>query len=132
MPSNRRSRCFAALFAVLSLLFMQLAVAGYVCPSTAVEASSMVEAGMPCADTMAAEMDSEQPHLCHAHCQSEQQVSDKQELPAPVAVSMLSALPADFTVDLSPRPMAGPLLQASHLARTTTPPLAISHCCLRL
>lgn len=49
---------------MLSLLFAQMALAGYVCPGMA-DAKSMAEtmaAGEPCGG-----MDSEQPVLCHQH-----------------------------------------------------------------
>lgn len=88
MTRNRRTRLITVLFALLSLLFMQLAVAGYACPGTGskiAEAAAMAEAGMPCAESMPLSMDDQQPNLCHAHCQAGQQSADKHELPSPVA-----------------------------------------------
>jgi hypothetical protein len=53
-----------AFFAVLSLLFSQLALANYVCPgeADAMAMAEMVAAGEPCAG-----MDTAQPALCHQH-----------------------------------------------------------------
>ncbi|MDB5929260.1 MAG: hypothetical protein JWR60_967 [Polaromonas sp.] len=133
MPLNRRARLATVLFALISLLFMQLAVAGYVCPgaaSRAAHVAAMAEAGMPCAGDMASVQDEAQPNLCHAHCQAGQQTADRYELPQPVA---LGAPPADFTSAalLAPRLVGAPL-QAPHLVRTTAPPVAIKNCCFRL
>ena len=132
MIRNRRHRLITVLFALASLLFMQLAVAGYVCPgsgSKIAEVAAMAEAGMPCAESMPLNMDDQQPHLCHAHCQAGQQSADKYQTPAPVA---LGALPADFSLQVALPVFSEAPLQAPHLQRTTAPPVAIRNCCFRL
>ena len=132
MSCNRRTRLVTALFALLSLLFMQLAVASYVCPGTAskvAEVAAMAEADMPCAESMTLAMDESQPNLCHAHCQAGQQTADRYELPAPV---VMVTLPADFTLPPTAQVFLGAPLQAPHLKRTTAPPVAIRNCCFRL
>jgi hypothetical protein len=132
MTRNRRHRLITVLFALVSLLFMQLAVAGYVCPgseSKVAEAAAMAEAGMPCAESMPLSMDDQQPNLCHAHCQTSQQSADKHELPSPVA---LGALPADFSLQVAVPVFSQGPLQAPHLQRTTAPPVSIRNCCFRL
>ena len=132
MTFRRRTRLLTALFALLSLLFMQLAVAGYACPAPAAagaESVATAHVGMPCASSISMAMDTEQPALCHAHCQSDKQTLDKHELPAPVAIS---ALPADFSTPLATPTFSGASLQAPHLTRATAPPLAISNCCFRI
>ncbi|MDP3229114.1 MAG: hypothetical protein Q8N13_14170 [Acidovorax sp.] len=132
MTRNRRHRLITVLFALFSLLFMQLAVASYACPgaeSKVAAISAMAEAGMPCAQSMTVNMDEEQPNLCKAHCQAGQQVADKYELPAPVA---LTALPPDFLMPVVAPVLQGAPMQAPHLMRTTAPPVAIRHCCFRL
>lgn len=133
MTRNRRNRLLTAFFALVSLLFMQLAVAGYVCPggadSKVAEISAMAEAGLPCAQSMTPTMDDVQPNLCQAHCQAGQQTADKYELPAPVAAA---ALPADFTLPAVVPVFSGAPLQTPHLMRTTAPSVAIQNCCLRL
>lgn len=57
-------RCTTALFVVLALLFSQLALAGYVCPSTpdAESLTEMMASGTPCEG-----MDVAQPVLCFQH-----------------------------------------------------------------
>jgi hypothetical protein len=132
MSRNRRTRLITVLFALVSLLFMQLAVAGYVCPgsgSKIAEAAAMAEAGMPCAEAMPLNMDDQQTNLCHAHCQAGQQSADKYQPPAPVA---LGALPADFSLQAAIPVFSEAPLQAPHLRRTTAPPVAIRNCCFRL
>ena len=132
MTHNRRPRLITALFALVSLLFMQLAVASYACPavaSKAAEVAAMAEAGMPCAESMKLNMDDAQPNLCQAHCQVSQQSADKHELPPPVAIG---ALPADYTAPVSIPVFLEAPLQAPHLKRTTAPPVAIRNCCFRL
>jgi hypothetical protein len=132
MTRNRRHRLITVLFALVSLLFMQLAVAGYVCPgsgSKIAEAAAMAEAGMPCAESMPLSADDQQPNLCHAHCQAGQQSADKHELPSPVA---LGALPADFSLQVALPVFSEAPLQAPHLQRTTAPPVSIRNCCFRL
>jgi hypothetical protein len=132
MTRNRRHRLITVLFALVSLLFMQLAVAGYACPgsgSKVAEAAAMAEAGMPCAESMPLSMDDQQPNLCHAHCQAGQQSADKHELPSPIA---LGALPADFSLQAAIPVFSEAPLQAPHLQRTTAPPVSIRNCCFRL
>lgn len=132
MSRNRRTRLISAMFLLINLLFMQWAVASYVCPALASRASdtaAMAEVGMPCAETMSADMDSTQPNLCQAHCQAGQQSADKYELPALAAV--LALLVSYTQPDVLPV-LAGPALQPAQLERSTEPPLAIQHCCLRL
>ncbi|TAL73926.1 MAG: hypothetical protein EPN79_01140 [Burkholderiaceae bacterium] len=128
----RRHRLITVLFALISLLFMQLAVARYACPGPmqkASEAAVMAEAGMPSAEPMLLSMDDGQPSLCQAHCQAGQQSADTHALPSPVA---FSALPAAFTLPVTVLVFSGAPLQAPHLKRITAPPVAIRNCCFRI
>lgn len=133
MFARRRHRLITVLFALCSLLFMQLAVAAYACPGNTgkvSEAAAMAEAGMPCAGDMSLSTDDDQPGLCHAHCQSAQQTVEKVQAPSPVdAVSVGFA----FTIysPLLAAPPAGPA-QASLLLRSTAPPIAVRNCCFRI
>ncbi|CAN5475296.1 hypothetical protein BH10PSE16_BH10PSE16_05200 [soil metagenome] len=132
MTRNSRHRLITVLFALVSLLFMQLAVAGYACPgseSKIAEAAAMAEAGMPCAESMSLTMDDQQPNLCHAHCQAGQQSADKYQSPAPIP---LGALPANFSLQVALPVFSEAPLQAPHLKRTTAPPVSIRNCCFRL
>jgi hypothetical protein len=132
MTSLRRHRVFTVLFALCSLLFMQLALAGYSCPgfeSRVQEIAAMAEAHMPCAGSMSMVMDDEQPALCHAHCQSAQPATDSQPLQVPVLAVDNGSFPlAPVIGELRER--VPPL--ASLLARATAPPLSIRNCCLRI
>ena len=132
MIRDRRHRLTIVLVALVSLLFMQLAVAGYICPGAAskmAEAAAMADAGMPCAESMAIHMDDEQPGLCHAHCQGEQASADKHESPPPAPIG---ALLPDFTIPVIIKAFSEAPLQAPHLQRTTAPPISIRNCCFRL
>lgn len=128
----RRHRLVTVLLALVSLLFMQLAVAGYACPvddAGQPRAAAMNVAGMPCADEMSSAMDSEQPGLCHAHCQSTQQTVDKVQPPAPVA-----AMATGFAYTIEPAQPALPrrAVPFPSLLRATEPALAVRNCCFRL
>ena len=132
MYRNRRHRLITVIVALTSLLFMQLALAGYVCPgvgSATAEVVAMAKAGMPCAESMQLSLDDQQPSLCHAHCQTVHQSSDKYELPSPVT---LNALPVGFGLTLAVPDYSEVPLQAPHLQHSTAPPLTIRNCCLRL
>lgn len=126
MFRNSRHRLITVLFALASLLFAQLALAGYVCPGSG---SNVLKASMPCAESMSMVMDEEQSNLCHAHCQAGQQKADTYQMP------VLASLPhhgADYlTSRILPSPPGAPL-QAPLLRRTTAPPLAIRNCCFRI
>jgi hypothetical protein len=130
VPTFRRHRLITVLLALASLLFMQLAVAGYSCPvaSNVSQAAAMAEAGMPCAGDMVT-VDTDQPGLCHAHCQSAQQTADKVQVPAPVGIVTVG-----FTYAVEPALAATPALaaQAPLLLRSTAPPLAVRNCCFRI
>jgi len=137
MTWNHRKRFAIVLFALVNLLFMQLAVAAYACPDgmpKGVEVSptaTMAHAGMPCAESLTLTMDDEQPSLCHAHCKAAQQTADKHQVLGLVA---LADLASDFplprvTVTVT---SLGVPLQAPLLARTTVQSVAVRHCCFRL
>lgn len=134
MIHSRRHRLITVTIALFSLLFMQLAVARYVCPSGGAGAATTATATaspMPCAASMvmAMPLDEAQPALCHAHCQADAQSQDKYEVPAPVAIC---AMPANFTLALSMPVLSGVALQAPHLMHATAPPVAIRNCCFRI
>ena len=129
---RRRHRLITVLFALCSLLFIQLAVAAYACPgnmSKVGEVAAMTKAGMPCASDMSLNMDDEQPGLCHAHCQSAQQSVEKVQAPSPIdAVAVGFA----FTIYRAlAAPPADPA-QAPLLLRSTAPPIAVRNCCFRI
>lgn len=135
MRFTRPSLVIAALVALLSMLFMQLAVAGYACPT--LERATMhdtMEAAMEMASesmTPCQDMDQEQPSLCHASAQAGKQSLDKPHAP-PAAVFVPSTLIATLEPASLPR-FSTSLWQAPFsLARSTAPPLAIQNCCFRI
>lgn len=124
---TRPSRLVAAIVTIFSLLFMQLAVASYVCPGDRIGEPVVQSAtGMPgSVDCMGS--DEEQPSRCHAHAQADSQSLDKPASPAVSAfapVTLFTALPALSAIYPHGTPQAGSL----QLLRTTAPPLAIRHC----
>lgn len=132
MSRNRRNRLLTVLFALVSLLYMQVAVAAYACSgagSKTAESAAMAAADMPCADFMAMSLADAQPSLCHAHCQASSQSSQTPQLPSLVAVDALPAVPVLLVAPLF---FLEAPLQPAHLQRTTAPPLAIRNCCFRL
>lgn len=132
MPSRRQSRLITVFIALVSLLFMQLAVAGYKCPGVqqqVAEAVTMAEAKAPCVEFMPISMDGDQPNLCQAHCQGGHQTVEKYEPPAPLD---LSAIPGRFFfLNMAPV-ITGVPLQPPHLKRTTAPSFSIRYCCFRI
>lgn len=138
MKLSRPLRFLAALIALFGMLFMQLAVASYVCPgmqtgsrndTVAMPESDIDQQGMAGCEGM----DMAQPGLCHAyaHGQAGKQSLDKPDLPPVqpfVPVGLVLALDA---VDVAARPRATPP-ESSLLTRTTAPPLAIRNCCFRI
>jgi hypothetical protein len=132
MLQKRPSRLITVLVALVSLLFMQLAVAAYACEggaSKAAQAKLTAMADMPCAESMVMAVDKGQPSLCHAHCQAAEQSADKYQVPSAIDVALL---PSGLTLDGVFPLFANVALQAPYLQRTTAPPLAIQNCCLRL
>ena len=132
MTRKRQTHLMTVLFALVSLLFMQLAVASYACPKDASKVTQvkiMAEVDMPCAESMVIAVDEGQPSLCHAHCQATEQSADKYQVPSAIAVGLL---PSGLTLDGVFPIFANVALQAPYLQRTTAPPLAIQNCCLRL
>ena len=127
---RRRHRLITVLFALFSLLSMQLAMAAYACPvnSKVSQIAAMAEAGMPCADDMSSS-DTDQPGLCHAHCQSAQQTVEKVQAPTP-----MGAVATGFTYTLEPsRPAAPrPPAQPPSLLRSSAPPISVRNCCFRI
>ncbi len=125
----RRNRFGAALLALVSMLFMQLALASYLCPGTSSEIAAMTEAAMPCAHTMSLDADHAQPNLCQAHCQAGQQSADTYRLPPIInAYAVLAFFPSPAVVPVTRwEPLRQPNLQ-----RATAPPLAVRNCCFRI
>jgi NADH:ubiquinone oxidoreductase subunit 3 (subunit A) len=134
MKLSRSSRLVAAFIALVSMLFMQLALAGYACPSLKI--SYLNEpVTMPSDDGNRMPgcegMDKEQPSLCHAHDQAGNQSLDKPELPyvQPFIATALMLVLHDIEVAYSPSAIQPDSLL---LTRTVAPPLSIRNCCFQI
>lgn len=135
MRSSRQFRFVAALIALLSMLFTQLAVASYVCPNKGggqdQAVVTMTPVSAPSGMNGCAGLDVEQPSLCHAHGQVGNQSLDKPDLPQVqpfIAVGLMQAL---TYLDTAYRPSL-PQPRALALTRATAPPLTIRNCCFRI
>lgn len=132
----------AALIALLSVLFTQLALALYVCPDfSAAEVShpaSHATAPMQMtADAPAAEMgtdcatiDKENPNLCLQYSQAGSQSLDRGVVYVPLMLVVL------YFAFIFIRPVVGSVAYFRYvpdlLKRDTAPPLSIQHCCFRI
>jgi hypothetical protein len=121
------------------MLFMQLAVAGYTCPSFSIDqANGSAPAAMTMDDDQAVSMigcesrDKAQPNLCQAKDQSNNQSLDK-----PVTPHVSPFLPAALTLVFRNIKVLGnsSAIEPSDsllLTRSTAPPLSIRNCCFRI
>ena len=134
MKITRPSRIVGAVLALVSMLFMQLVLAGYVCPKPAVDASlptvaemTMMVADMPGCD----QMDVVQPSLCHASAHTLHQSLDKHEIPAvqPFVPGAMSLVLAHVAL---PNPVNPVDRNTVRQSGAPPPPLAIRNCCFRI
>ena len=130
MKTPNRNRLLSAVVALLSLLFMQLAVAAYACPNLmpAPQAPMLDSAGQPMADC--AETDQQSPTLCHAHTHKQTPSLEKPDAPAvmpfvPASLALVLVWPEQAAA------LPGPPQVFLH-GSGTSPPIAIRHCCFRL
>lgn len=125
MKFTRPSRVFAALLALVGVLFMQLALAVYVCPAVVESPAPMAQ--MASCDDPA--MDPVQPTLCAGQDYARGNSLDK---PATPVVTPFIA--ASFVGTVMPVPPLA--MGASAATRLPSPPPAppasLRHCCLRL
>jgi hypothetical protein len=136
MKFFRSSRLITACIVLVSMLFMQLAVAGYACPNLNIgQADESVSMSMSMDDDMAmsgcAGADKAQPSLCHANDQAGNQSLDKPPMPhvQPFMAAVLTLVFHNIEViDQSTDAQPNSLL----LARATAPPLSIRNCCFRI
>ena len=127
-----RFRLLTICIALFSILFMQCAVASYVCPGMSEMAAmtmSVDSSNMPGCEGM----DKNQPSLCHAHAQDTQNKQSLDKPPFPnvqpfIATGLILALYViDFDALLAPVPP-----ESLILARSNAPPIAILNCCFRI
>lgn len=135
MRLSRPSRVAAALIALFSMLFMQLAVAAYACPGLSmgqgVPAPEMAAHSSDPGVTPCSEMDMEQPTLCHASEHVGYQSLDKPQLPHVAPFVPAALVVVWHTVDSTLRPTTE-WPQSVSLERSTAPPVAIRNCCFRI
>jgi hypothetical protein len=138
MKLSRPSRLIAALIVLVSMLFMQLAIAGYACPSfnlapsgDAMSLSMSMDSSGDQAMSGCMGSDKLQPNLCHAQDQNSNQSLDKPATPhvspfLPTSLTLIvhNIKPVDISIDQQPNALL--------LARSTAPPLSIRNCCFRI
>lgn len=130
MKLFRQSRRFTALLALVSVLFMQLAVAAYACPRMAAEQLSAA-AHESMQDCHEMDMGQGQPNMCQAHDQAGTQSLDK-----PASPDIQPFVPAALQISITainerqPQKLVRP--NNALLTRATAPPHAIDHCCFRI
>jgi hypothetical protein len=94
------SRLATTLVVVVSLLFMQLALASYVCPLAPADeeqAVGMEMAGMPCHE--ASTDAGSQPALCHHHCTNTAQSFEPLKLPTLTLPAIVQVFVLPLRVD---------------------------------
>jgi hypothetical protein len=142
MKFFRPYRFATALIALFGMLFMQLAVAAYVCPEYQMGQAGQADGPMTMSVVAIAQdmsgckgMDSEQPGLCDAHDRSGAQSLDKPELPQVQSFPVVGKALAMRPVEAGYRAPAAPsqfLLLSLLLTRSTAPPLVVRNCCFRI
>ena len=125
---SSRSR-LSALFALVAVLFSQLAVSAYACPGveTMAQAAVVSQDGPPCHEQPSHEAVTP---LCQAHCQQGDQSSDVRGASLPMFAFV--ALPSGLASRPELRDAPAIEAQPSLLERPSGPPIAVRHCCLRI
>lgn len=136
MRLTRRSRTLTALLALISLLFMQLAVAAHACqvaqPVVMQAAMHVAAADMAgCAMMDSGKSDGQPASLCQEHCAPADQSLDRTPAPDvtpffPILLPQCALRVADSASPSLPHhPDAAP-------AERGSPSLAVRHCCFRI
>ena len=126
MKFTRPSRVFAALLALVGVLYMQLALAAYVCPEVVKAPAPVMKQMASCADMA---LDPEQPTLCAGQDYTSANSLDKPA--APTVVPFIAAAQVG-TVVLAAPPFIEGASVARHSPLPAPPPVSLLHCCLRL
>ena len=120
------------------ILFAQMSVAAYACPSNMVSGNATADAitamgaMVDCeqmGEGMGRHLDQANPGLCAEHCHPTQQ-SDHTQAPTVPAALLIALYTVALTVDAS-RP-DGLALTADSRLHAAPPPLSILHCCFRI
>jgi len=125
MLHRRLHRLSTAFLVVLSLLFSQLALAGYVCPAQrdAQAMAAMMDAGLPCEG-----MDAQQPALCHQHAADAAQGFEAVKLPVLAQPALLQVLELPPVLEAE----AARAVPAAALSEAQPPPAPLFLSTLRL
>lgn len=136
MHLTRRSRMLTALLALISLLFMQWALAAHPChagqPALNSVMSQAKAMAMPdCGMTSSEKTSSTDVSLCHEHCAQGKQSLDRTPAPdvTPFIPVLLVQCSLQYVSTSSPIPKHYPDVS---LADREAPSLAIRHCCFRI
>ena len=136
MKTSARFRFAAVGMALFCMLFMQIAMASYVCPALLTSGGGAPGAmsmgvGMDMADC--ANADHAQPTLCHVHADGG---AAKLSLDNPELPPVPPFVPAQLTLTVQNIDLASfsaVMPPASLLpTRANAPPIAIRHCCFRI
>jgi hypothetical protein len=124
---SRLSRSIAALLVLATTLFSQLAVAAHLCPMTM---QAMTPAAMSADSMSPCHQPEKSPALCKQHCTDNQRTVVDAFAQLPIAFVPTFAVPLvaleEASADVAPpSPDFG-------LVNALGPPLAITHCCLRI
>lgn len=120
------------------ILFAQMSVAAYACPSNMVSGNATADAitamgaMIDCEqmdEGMGRHLDQANPGLCAEHCHPTQQ-SDHTQVPTVPAAMLIALYTVALTVDAS-RP-DGLAPTADSRLHAAPPPLSILHCCFRI
>lgn len=119
----------AVLVTLLSMLFMQLAVAAYACPNTSPKSAGNPIAAIGLAQTNCAQVDPAHPSLCQVQSDAGKQSLGKLGIPdLPVVPGLARIVPL---LQVADRAISSPRATPK-LYRVTSPPLAIRYCCFRI
>lgn len=137
MRFTRHSRFVTALVALFSVLFMQLAVAAYACPTIKATPEIASHDGWASADShremsgCEGGVDLEQPALCFAYSQEGGQSLYKPQVPdvQPAVVIDIVRQVVDASLVFLPD---STYAQAPWLMRASAPPISIRNCCFRI
>lgn len=130
----RTQRFAGALLALISILFTQIAVAGYVCPRDQIQ---QVAATIQAAEAMTAAMldcegmDHEQRPLCEAQVKGNSLSLERTEVSSVSTPPIVLLALTTVAYDLTPPPFRVREIPPT-LGHATAPPLVIRNCCFRI
>lgn len=138
MRLHRSHNRVVALIALLSLLFSQLALALYVCPSFSGDKEAHQTAPMKMAGDVhsakggshCVEVDQDSPNLCLQYSQAGSQSLDRGTAYVPLVLVALHF--AFIFIRPTAHSAAYTRFVPDFLKRDTAPPLSIQHCCFRI